>query len=135
MLILSIAVFGLTVASGVFAVFYARREADFPDKSATKMRVTDLPGDPATIDDWPGPSEFKIPLDRDRPLVQESRESRWTQDMPTNIILWVRVGITALAGPFVGYIIVSKSADASTKNFAFTTVGTILGYWLSATPK
>ena len=35
----------------------------------------------------------------------------------------------------VCFIIFSKSDDASTKNFAFTTVGTILGYWLSATPK
>jgi len=62
-------------------------------------------------------------------------EQRDDQTHRARIILWVRVALTFCAGPFLLYIVLSKNADASTKNFAFTTIGTILGYWLSATSK
>ena len=52
-----------------------------------------------------------------------------------NIILWVRVALTFVLLPPLGFIVLSKNDDTASKNFAFTTIGTILGYWLSATPK
>ena len=53
----------------------------------------------------------------DRLLYESDIEKRHQQNLSAtkNVILWVRVGITALAAPFVGFIILSRSADPSNK--------------------
>lgn len=43
---------------------------------------------------------------------------------------WVRIVITGILLLAALYIILSKSYDGSSKNWAFGVVGTIVGYWL-----
>ena len=122
MLILSIVVFSATIAGGLYALLRERRTRLWSNNAKA---VEDKPVMNKAEEDEPiHPAEVEPALFTGLRLHREK-----------NVTLWVRVGITALAAPFVGFLILSKSADASTKNFAFTTVGTILGYWLSATPK
>jgi hypothetical protein len=115
MLILSIVVFLFTVAAGLFALVRERAAA------RTRARAS-------------SERDMAVPMTLRRTVGDDS-----AGEMPSvfqsNVTLWVRVGITVVAAPFVGFIILSKSADAATKNFAFTTVGTILGFWLSASSK
>jgi hypothetical protein len=115
MLILSIVVFLFTVAAGLFALARERTRA-----RATRSAYSERDGAP--------PRAL-------RRTVSDDSVGEAPSAFQSNVTLWVRVGITVLAAPFVGFIILSRSADAATKNFAFTTVGTILGFWLSASSK
>lgn len=45
-------------------------------------------------------------------------------------MLYVRIGLTAAALPFCGYILLSHASDQDTRTFASTTLGTVIGYWL-----
>jgi hypothetical protein len=114
MLILSIVVFLFTVAAGLFALARERARA----RPARAFSERDMAA-PMTL----------------RRTVGDDIAGESSSAFQSNVTLWVRVGITVLAAPFVGFIILSKSADAATKNFAFTTVGTILGFWLSASSR
>jgi hypothetical protein len=115
MLILSIVVFLITVAAGLFAL--VRERASSRPVGGTSYRR-----------DGAAPVAL-------RRTVSDDEFEEEPSAFQANVTLWVRVGITVLAAPFVGFIILSRSADAATKNFAFTTVGTILGFWLSASSK
>jgi hypothetical protein len=114
MLILSIVVFLLTVAAGLFALVRERAAARTGARASSER-------------------DMAVPMTLRR-TVSDDSAGESSSVFQSNVTLWVRVGITVVAAPFVGFIILSRS-DAATKNFAFTTVGTILGFWLSVSSK
>jgi hypothetical protein len=49
----------------------------------------------------------------------------------SNLKLYVQLGLTIVFIPFCLYFILSAKFNATQKNFAYTTIGTILGFWFA----
>ena len=52
-------------------------------------------------------------------------------DSTANLKLYVQLGLTILFIPFCLYFILSSKFNVTQKNFAYTTIGTILGFWFA----
>jgi hypothetical protein len=62
---------------------------------------------------------------------QAQDEIGWAVSDEKKLILKVKIALSFTALPFVAFVIIWKGADTSAKDFAYTTFGTILGFWLS----
>jgi hypothetical protein len=49
----------------------------------------------------------------------------------SNLKLYVQLGLTIMFIPFCLFFILSEKFNATQKNFAYTTIGTILGFWFA----
>jgi hypothetical protein len=134
-LIVAIVFFALTLGFGVFQLIQSHRAASeetvflslWLDK-LDKMTKEEKPWPSLLFPQLSGSHDAStLHLNR-RQLLAQIRERRKTT------LLWVRIALTAVVAPFLAYVIL-KSTDTAAKDFAFTTGGTILGYWLSANSK